>query len=176
MSRTTCRNGGFFVVTCGICLSMFAVAPAAGATLSTNAAWAWEAGATNINQNGTYGTQGMAAPTNTPGARYSAVSWADGMGALWLFGGIGYPASGSWGYLNDLWKYDHVTTNWTWVKGANSTNQPGTYGTQGTAAPGNTPGAREGAVSWADETGALWLFGGIGYGASGSAGRLNDLG
>ncbi|MBI2438151.1 MAG: hypothetical protein HYV36_04985, partial [Lentisphaerae bacterium] len=98
----------------GLCLSMFAAAPASGAPLSTNAAWTWEAGANITNQNGTYGTQGQPAPTNTPGGRYGAVSWTDGLGALWLFGGLGYPASGGSGYLNDLWKYDPATTNWTW--------------------------------------------------------------
>jgi hypothetical protein len=44
--------------------------------------------------------------------------------------------------------------------GSNALNQPVTYGTQGTASPGNVPGARWGAVSWTDPTGNFWLFGG----------------
>ncbi|MBI2439774.1 MAG: hypothetical protein HYV35_00195 [Lentisphaerae bacterium] len=137
--------------------------------------WTWMKGSTNTSQNGTYGTQGMPAAGNTPGARYGAVSWTDGSGALWLFGGIGYPASGSWGYLNDLWKYDPATTNWTWEAGASSTNQNGTYGTQGVPATTNTPGARYREVAWTDGSGALWLFGGYGRPASGGLGFLNDL-
>src|SRR3990172_1200854 len=68
------------------------------------------------------------------------------------------------------------TTNWTWMKGANTTNQNGTYGAQGVPDPANTPGARNRAVSWTDGAGALWLFGGVGYPASGGAASyLNDL-
>ncbi|MBI2441474.1 MAG: fibronectin type III domain-containing protein, partial [Lentisphaerae bacterium] len=137
--------------------------------------WTWIKGATNTAQNGTYGTQGVPAPANTPGARESAVSWTDGSGAVWLFGGYGYPASGGDNELNDLWKYDPATTNWTWEAGSTNTSQNGTYGTQGMPAAGNTPGARASAVSWADGSGALWLFGGEGYGASGGLGNLNDL-
>src|SRR5450756_2207831 len=102
-----------------MCLSMAAVAPASGATLSTNADWTWMKGATDITNNGTYGTQGTADPANTPGARRRAVSWTDSTGALWLFGGDGYDASGVNGELNDLWKYDPATTNWIWMKGTN---------------------------------------------------------
>ncbi len=40
-----------------------------------------------------------------PGARYYSISWIDGYGNLWLFGGLGYDASGSLGFLNDLWKF-----------------------------------------------------------------------
>jgi hypothetical protein len=103
------------------------------------------------------------------------VSWVDSTGALWLFGGLGYSASGTSGQLNDLWKYDPATTNWTWIKGADFTNQPGTYGMRGVPAPTNTPGGRDSMVSWVDSTGALWLFGGLGYSASGTSGQLNDL-
>ncbi|MFZ3218276.1 MAG: hypothetical protein WA192_19675 [Candidatus Acidiferrales bacterium] len=51
---------------------------------------------------------------------------------------------------------------WTWVNGANYTDEPGTYGTQGTAAASNIPGARSGSTSRTDAAGNLWLFGGYG--------------
>ncbi len=137
--------------------------------------WTWMNGASAVNQPGTYGTQGTPAPANTPGARAEAVSWIDGAGALWLFGGDGFDGAGSYGHLNDFWKYDPATGEWTWIKGAATISQSGTYGTQGAPAPGNTPGARNGAVSWIDGAGALWLFGGGGYDGAGSAGWLNDL-
>src|ERR1035437_1335139 len=59
------------VAALGMCLSMAAVVPAAGATLSTNADWTWMKGATNVpqNQNGTCGTQGVPDPTHTTGGR-----------------------------------------------------------------------------------------------------------
>jgi len=69
---------------------------------------------------------------------------------------------------------ENSDTNWTWMKGANTTNQPGTYGTQGVPTAGNTPGARYCAVAWTDTDDTLWLFGGAGYSAS-AKGYLNDL-
>jgi hypothetical protein len=132
----------------------------------------WVSGSNAVNQNGVYGTKGVPAPTNVPGARESSISWIDGYGNLWLFGGFGYTASGSQGRLNDLWKFDG--TNWTWVSGSNAVNQNGVYGTKGVPASGNVPGARSISISWIDGQGNLWLFGGYGYDASGS-GFLNDL-
>ena len=89
---------------------------------------------------GTYGTQGTAAAGNIPGARNRDVTWTDAAGNFWLFGGDGYDSAGTQGFLNDLWKYS--AGQWTWMGGSNVVNQQGTYGTQGTAAAGNVPGAR----------------------------------
>jgi hypothetical protein len=63
-------------------------------------------GSNGVNQAGTYGTQGTAAPGNVPGARGEAVSWTDAAGSFWLFGGYGYDSGGTRGDLNDLWKYE----------------------------------------------------------------------
>ncbi len=141
----------------------------------TTLEWTWVSGSNTQNQSGTYGTQGVAAPSNVPGARDSAVSWLDPSGTLWLFGGGGYDSAGNYGYLNDLWQYDPATLEWTWVSGSNMIYQVGSYGTQGTAAPSNVPGARYGAVRWLDPSGTLWLFGGWGYDSVGNNGYLNDL-
>lgn len=102
----------------------------------------------------------MPATTNVPGARDSAVSWIDGNGNLWCFGGYGVDSTGNSGYLNDLWEFNPTAKTWTWVAGANTTNQAGVYGTQGTPATTNVPGARYQAASWVDNNGNLWLFGG----------------
>ncbi len=136
-------------------------------------AWTWVSGSNLIDQTGAYGTKGVAASTNMPGARRWAVSWIDAGGNIWLFGGRGYDSAGNGGPLNDLWKFDG--TNWTWVSGSNVAYQAGTYGTKGTAASGNVPGAREAAVSWKDVGGNFWLFGGQGYDSAGNGGLLNDL-
>ena len=129
--------------------------------------WTWISGSNTVNQVGTYGTKGVAAASNVPGSKYAAVSWIDSNGNLWLFGGSSLDC------LNDLWKFDG--TNWTWISGSNTVNQVGIYGTKGVAAAGNVPGTREGAISWIDGSGNLWLFGGSGYGTSGEHGYLNDL-
>jgi len=135
--------------------------------------WTWVAGGNLVNQKGTYGTLGVAAAGNIPGARNGSIGLIDGSGILWLFGGLGYDSAGAAGNLNDLWKFDG--TNWTWVSGSNVVNQTGVYGTQGTAAAGNIPGARNSAISWVDGSGKFWLFGGQGYDSAGTLGFINDL-
>ncbi len=137
--------------------------------------WTWISGGNVVNATGVYGTPEAAAPGNVPGARYSASSWVDSSGNLWLFGGVGYDAAGVVGNLNDLWRFSPTTSEWTWISGGNADNAAGVYGTRGTAAVGNTPGARYSASSWIDSSGNLWLFGGVGADLSGAVGSLNDL-
>jgi N-acetylneuraminic acid mutarotase len=137
--------------------------------------WTWEEGLNTVNASGVYGTLGTAAAGNVPGARYWTSSWTDSSGNFWLFGGVGYDAAGATGYLNDLWRYTPSTGHWTWIGGGDADNASGVYGTQGTAAAGNVPGARQAASSWTDSSGNLWLFGGVGYDSTGAAGNLNDL-
>jgi Galactose oxidase, central domain/Kelch motif len=119
--------------------------------------WTWVAGSDYVNAAGVYGTQGVAAPKNTPGARREPVSWTDAAGNFWLFGGN---SAGNVGMLNDLWEYSPVSADWVWQGGADVDGAAASYGTQGTAAAGNNPGAREGSAKWTDAAGNLWLFGG----------------
>jgi Kelch motif/Galactose oxidase, central domain len=128
--------------------------------------WTWLSGASTLNSAGSYGTQGAPAPSNVPGARGYPMSWTDSAGNFWLFGGT--DAAGA---FNDLWRYSPTTGQWAWMSGSTVTGAGGVYGTQDTRAPGNTPGARYSPMSWADEAGNLWLFGGTVYGGS----FLNDL-
>lgn len=114
---------------------------------------------------------GTAAVGNIPGSRYGAAHWVDSNGNLWLFSGAGAP--------NDLGKYSPSTNEWAWMGGSSTASAnggcPGVYGTLGVAAPGNIPGNRDGAVTWTDQTGNFWLFGGSGIDANGVGGNLNDL-
>jgi N-acetylneuraminic acid mutarotase len=151
----------------------------------SNSEWTWMGGdvATNCSsghggqcgqtQPGVYGTLGTPAPGNIPGGRQDATSWVDSSGNFWLFGGFGSDAIGTPGLtiLNDLWKYDVATNQWTWMSGSNNAgscflggtlncSQPGVYGTLGVPASGNTPGSRQGATGWTDSKGNLWMFGG----------------
>jgi hypothetical protein len=128
-------------------------------TASFSAGFTWVGGSSAVNDSGVYGTQGVAAVTNVPGARYGATRWMDASGNLWLFGGTGYGSTGSSGPLNDLWKYS-PSGEWTWVSGSSIGGAKGIYGTRGVAAATNVPGGRAGAVSWMDASGNLWLFGG----------------
>jgi hypothetical protein len=134
--------------------------------------WTWVSGDIRRDQRGDYGTMGVAADTNKPGARFGSVSWIDSKDNLWLFGGR---SEGKlWESLrNDLWKFDG--TNWTWVSGDSRKNQIGVYGTKGITAGTSKPGARHGSVSWTDSKGNLWLFGGWGKGNVPEKSMLNDL-
>ncbi len=122
--------------------------------------WTWMKGANTVVTAGTHGTLGVPAPENTPGSRQFAVSWTDASGALWLYGGQGRDGGGTFGDLNDLWKYDVDTGNWTWMQGASNGEQSAVYGTLGTPAAANTPGGRNCGVAWTGASGALWFFGG----------------
>lgn len=140
------------------------------ATTSTN--WTWVSGSNAQNAPGSYGTQGVAAPSNVPSGRSSSVSWTDPAGNLWLFGGGGFSGGGS---LNDLWEYQASTGLWTWVAGANTVNVLGVYGVEGVAAPTNYPGSRDSATSWTDSSGNFWLFGGRTAANTRGNSVMNDL-
>jgi N-acetylneuraminic acid mutarotase len=138
----------------------------------TSNEWTWISGSNDAYQAGTYGTKGIAAPSNVPGARCQPLSWLDSSGNLWLFGGEGNDSASPYqGPLNDLWKYDPSVQEWTWISGSDIREQPGIYGTRGISDPSNVPGARSAALSWLDSSGNLWLFGGSGVNYS----NLSDL-
>ncbi len=133
--------------------------------------WIGQTSVESVLLYGTYGRRGVAAATNKLGARAYGVGWTDAVGNVWLFGGSLSPS----GIFNDLWRYEPSTGQWTWMNGKNYIHTTGVYGHEGVAAAANTPGAREGAASWTDAGGNLWLFGGNGLGAPGAPGTLNDL-
>ena len=133
--------------------------------------WTWIIGSNATDQPPVYGTLGVPALGNTPGARFRAATWTDSSGNLWLFGGGG--ANGV--DLNDLWSYGNG--EWTWMGGPQLTTSAssGSYGTRGVAVASNLPSGRDSAVTWADRSGNFWLFGGFGYDSLGNVGDLNDL-
>jgi N-acetylneuraminic acid mutarotase len=137
--------------------------------------WTWISGSDTIDAAGVYGTKGVAAAANVPGARNGAASWVDGDGNFWLFGGLGYSGTGMLGHLNDLWKFEPGSGLWTWISGGSGLDLAGSYGTLGVAGAANVPGARLGASSVVDADGRLRLFGGFGHDAAGAEGWLNDL-
>lgn len=144
---------------------------------TANNEWTWVKGSSQANQNGIYGSQGISAAGNTPGARKKAISWIDAANNMWISAGEAYPITGVAGRVQDLWKYNTTNGEWTWMKGGGVTNISGIYGTQGTASPANVLGSRSGACRWIDNNNNLWLFGGNGratltYTANGA---LNDL-
>lgn len=143
-------------------------------SVSTNE-WTWLTGTSAGNPLSAYGTKGVSSSTNTPGAKYGAATCTDASGNLWMFGGYGQPGVVGYGLMNDLWKYDTSTNEWTWVSGNNATNSIGVYGTKGVANATNMPGARYWAQMWSDNSGNLWVFGGNGFASTSFQGLLSDL-
>lgn len=140
--------------------------------------WTWIKGDSVIFQPGVYGTLGVPSPANKPGSRGWASAWTDGSGKVWIYGGHGFVESlfSGGGTLSDLWRYDPLTNEWTWMNGNKTLNAPTVYGQQGVANVSNKPGARAEAFTWTDALGNFWLFGGYGIGISSSYyGSFNDL-
>ena len=152
-----------------------------GASSFLNDIWKYNIGAktwTHVsggaNELGVYGAPNAPAP-GIPGSRWGATGRLDSSGNLGLFGGYGYDSTGAVGLLNDLWKYNTTTGQWTWVSGSKTFGESGSYGTMGTPSGTNVPGARETSMSWLDLSGNFWLFGGYDLDSTGNPAALNDL-
>jgi hypothetical protein len=154
----------------------------------TTAQWTWVGGSNTLTcfsggqcgKVGIYGTLGAPAPGNVPGGREWATGWTDHSGHFWLFGGFGYDANGTIGYLNDLWEFDPSVNEWAWQGGETTVpcvdcGWAGLYGALGTPAAGNYPGSRYYAASWIDGSGNFWIYGGYGYDSLGDRCYPDDL-
>jgi len=129
--------------------------------------WTWMNGAATTA--GVFGIQGVPSPLNHPPSLYEACEFTDKQGNLWLFGGDG-------SLYGDLWKFDVVTFEWTWMGGPATPQACGNYGIKGVPAATNWPGSHAyGAYTFVDTTGNFWLFGGWGLDVNCFAGALNDL-
>ena len=111
--------------------------------------WMWMTGARSKGQpstKGVAGTEGVAAPGNTPPSVGAAASWRGLHGGLYLLGGIG-----RWGITRTgLWKYTPATGLWMRVKG------------------GGIPSPRYAPAAWTGPHGGVWIFGGGGVNPGGS--------
>jgi N-acetylneuraminic acid mutarotase len=182
----------------GYLLALSGIALSAKAQTYAPYEWTWMGGSSTLpylgsgevlgGQPGVYGTLGTPSTGTIPGGRTSGVSWTDDSGNFWLFGGVGYDSAGILGSLNDLWKFNPASSDWTWMSGSSTvtcvtdgalTNcgVSGVYGTLGTPAAGNVPGGRFGEANWTDIHGNFWLFGGLYQSISSATDQfaLNDL-
>jgi len=137
--------------------------------------WTWIGGSQNYGDPGNYGVKGTPSSSNWPPSRESG-SWQDASGNLWVFGGTTVdPAFHVPQVINDLWKFDVTTKQWTWMAGSNVNDIGGTYGILGVPSAANTPGAKDGGAYMVDNTGNLWLYGGYGYATQSDVGYTGDL-
>ncbi len=116
------------------------------------------------NNDSRYGIKGQSDAANNPPQRYSAVSWKDNIGRLWLFGGRGGFSNNYFSEFNDVWNYDTAIHQWTWVSGDSIAGKFGIYGKKGIPDAANKPRSRLGAVSWTDTSNNVWIFGGYNEG------------
>lgn len=115
--------------------------------------WTWMAGSNN-NQTTIPGIKGVPSPSNTPGLTYESANWTDLDGNFWWYS--------SYGYGNNLWKYDVSIGQWAWMNGlglGSLSNDP-VFGTQGIFADSINPGfvALGKHAEWVDSNGDLWFF------------------
>jgi hypothetical protein len=117
--------------------------------------------------------QGLALLLSTPVQREGVARVDDDAGSAWFFGGYSTREGGATGSFGDLWRLEN--SRWKRLSGDNELDVHGVYGAKGAFAEAYHPGARENAALWVDRDGAIWLFGGVGFGESGTKGYLNDL-
>jgi len=126
--------------------------------------WTWMNGDSSHTM-GSYGIKSVSSPSNIPPARLeNRAVWTDQCGNFWMFGG-GWEYNGFGAKcLNDLWKFNPDSNQWTWISGDSTVDPVGNWGTLGVSSPTNKPNGRVGAVGWSrhDSTGAdqFYVFGG----------------
>jgi hypothetical protein len=132
--------------------------------------WRWMGGSRMQGASPVYPQ--LAGSVGQPGARYGSATWTDDNGNFWMFGGYG-PGVSSTGNpvtatMNDMWKYDPVTSIWTYEGG------PKVLLDQGNYPPAHNqsgyPAHRQHAASGKTPAGDFLLFGG-----TSSSNYLNDL-
>jgi len=123
--------------------------------LSTNM-WTWMSGDSVYGVSAHYGIQGVPSIINYPSSRHECVSaWSENNN-FWVFGGSSFLV----GSLNDLWRYNSLTSEWTWMKGDSILSVVPIYGTKGISNQLNDPGGRLCYSHWKDANNNFWLFGG----------------
>jgi hypothetical protein len=121
--------------------------------------WTWMKGDSAVHTPGHYGIKGVPDAANfPPGRQDGEACWTDLQGNLWLYGGLHSGVGG--GVMSDVWKYDVLTNEWTWMHGDSTGGHPPVYGIQGMPDINNTPGGRRAMAAWTGNDGNLWLFGG----------------
>jgi gliding motility-associated-like protein len=128
--------------------------------------WTWINGPQfNGDVNGNFGIKGIPSINNYPSVRgWGANCWTDTSGMLWLFGGYGTDANGLRGELNDLWRYNIATNEWTWMSGDSIRYVATVFGTKQIYNMANTPGSmQECKSSWVDNGNNFYMFGGKRY-------------
>jgi len=174
MFRARSLARGLGVAVCLLLAATFSVSLVAALSPVSTVSWTWIGGETGTGNFGRYGTLNQTSPESVPGGRYYSAAWVGSSSVVYLFGGFGFGNTAK-GLLNDLWKFNLTSLEWTWIGGSSELDQPGVYGTVGTGSPNNIPGGRQSSAYWQTDEHHFWLFGGYGFDVNGNAGDLNDM-
>jgi hypothetical protein len=139
----------------------------------TSNEWTWISGDSIVQDSiATENGQCVATEYNLPACRYeNRACWQIGDNFL-VLGGLPLNGRG----FNDLWSYNVLLNEWTWVSGATTPNPNYHYGIKTISNPLNSPPGRFGSIGWRDNQCNLWFFGGVYYDFSlGSYICLNDM-
>ncbi|WP_298156296.1 kelch repeat-containing protein [Flavobacterium sp.] len=105
-----------------------------------------------------YGTFGVGADINSPRRRKYPATWTDADGNLLLYSGMAEIAGSE--SPADFWKYSIPAKQWIWTGGVKDMDVLPSYSSLGEVNYKNFPGNRTGAISWQDNGGNRYLFGG----------------
>lgn len=128
--------------------------------ISTNM-WSWIGGSDQPNINGVYNAIGQENPLNTPSARYGSCTFKDQQGNIFIYGGYHQTPTKNY-YYNDLWKFNPVNGQWTWMKGS-QTSTENIAGAIGVENSNNLPGTLYSYINnpkpnnWTDKNGNFWI-------------------
>lgn len=148
---------------------------------STTNTWNRIAGSSlnSMDALGVYGSKRVTSTNNIPGSRSSSPLVIDHQrNVIYFFGGMGVDSTGAQGYLNDLWKFDISSREFTWISGDQIVNQNAIVSSTtnyGIFDSTNNPSARSQHLLLIDASGDLWVFGGYGMDNMGVPSCLNDL-
>ena len=87
----------------------------------TNNMWTWMKGDSGANPTYNYGTLGVEAASNLPRGRSCYTRWKDEDGNFYIWSGLAD------GIVSDVWKFNPLTNNWTWVSGPVLPRDSGDY-------------------------------------------------
>jgi len=164
VSWTDDVNGNLWLVATNGCLWRY--------NINTNN-WTWMKGDTSqFAPNSVYGTKGIPALANTPGASYfDFTRWKDSKGDFW------YLYSRGSAFLKVLWRYQIQNNCWTWMWGDTTFTDVHNYGDTKCDSTKNSLDPRprvEGRACWIDGCDNLWVMGG-GSATAFTNPALNDL-